>query len=379
LRLGKRRWATLVGATCALSPGRAHSQSTGTVDFGVSAVRYDGFLLSSATSLTPAFQWEGHDGQLSARGTYLRFQSGHRTLQGGVRGSLFTRAAWRWRGEFSVGAGASSYAAFATFWSTVAEARLHVLDGNRGAWIGAAGGETSFGSSPRPVAGPMIGVWARQRGLTLTVSAGRVFVGDTVYSDLESTARIQRGALELEGTIGARVWSRGGGHGVYSEGSAVLGLGRRAAIVISGGRNPTDPTSGTVAARYVTVAVRLQTAAMRRRASRDPPVFIPGASWNSKSAAGAARLEVRQGPQNALRLIVRAPAASAVEIIADFTDWQPVRLYRGASGAWEVVLEIPHGMHRVEVRLDGAGWIVPTGTTRVEDDFGGEVGLFAVP
>jgi hypothetical protein len=369
----------VVVATRALAPVRAGSQSTGTVDVGVSAVRYDGFLLSSATSLTPAFHWEGPGGQVSARGTYLRFQSGHRSLQGFVTGSLFTPAARRWRGEFSLGAGASSYAAFASFWSTVAEARLHFVHGNRGAWIGAAGGETSFGSSPRPVAGPMISIWARQSGMTLTASAGRVFVGDTAYSDLESTARIQRGALELEGTLGARVWSRGGGHGLYSEGSAVLVLGQRTAMVISGGRNPTDPISGTVAARYITVAVRLQTTTLGQRAARDPPAFVPRASANRESAGTAARLEVQQGPQNAVRLVVRAPPASAIEIMADFTDWQPVPLYRGPMGTWEVVLKVPSGMHRIEVRLDGAGWIVPSGITRVQDDFGGEVGLFAVP
>jgi len=43
------------------------------------------------------------------------------------------------------------------------------------------------------------------------------------------------------------------------------------------------------------------------------------------------------------------------------------------------MLEIPSGMHRIKVRLDGAAWIVPAGATLVEDDFGGKVGLFAVP
>ena len=374
----KRPWAALVGATCALAPVRAGSQSTGTLALGVSAVRYDGFLLSTAASLTPTFQWEGSGAEVSARGTYLRFQSGHRSLQGSVTGSLFTSAVRRWRGEFSVGAGASSYAAFSSFWSTVAEARLHLFDGNRGAWIGAAGGETSFGSSPRPVAAPLLGVWARQSGLTLTASAGRVFVGDTAYSDLESTAHIQRGPLELEGTIGARVWSRGGGHGVYSEGNAALLLDERTAIVISGGRNPTDPITGTISGRYVTVALRLHTATPPRRTTRDPPHLGPRVGSSGESAA-APRLEVQQGPKSALRLVVQAPAASTVDIMADFTDWRPIRLRRGATGVWEVVLEVPSGIHRIEVRLDGAAWIVPAGIIQVEDDFGGKVGVFAVP
>src|SRR2546422_5938312 len=32
---------------------------------------------------------------------------------------------------------------------------------------------------------------------------------------------------------------------------------------------------------------------------------------------------------------------------------------------------IASGVHRMDVRIDGAGWIVPTGTTRVVDDFDG--------
>src|SRR5438034_362817 len=49
------------------------------------------------------------------------------------------------------------------------------------------------------------------------------------------------------------------------------------------------------------------------------------------------------------------------------------------SGLWEVVLPITSGVHRVDVRIDGAAWIVPAGTTRAPDDYGGEVGIFVVP
>src|SRR5439155_867477 len=76
------------------------AQTTGTFDIGMSTVRYDGFLASGAASVTPGVRWERPNGTLTARGTYLRFESGHRSLQGSVAGSFFMPAAHRWRGEF---------------------------------------------------------------------------------------------------------------------------------------------------------------------------------------------------------------------------------------------------------------------------------------
>src|SRR5207249_1833573 len=66
------------------------AQTTATVDVGVSTVRYDGFLASAAGSLTPALTWERPGAVVTARGTYLRFESGRRSLQGLIAASLFT-------------------------------------------------------------------------------------------------------------------------------------------------------------------------------------------------------------------------------------------------------------------------------------------------
>ena len=46
---------------------------------------------------------------------------------------------------------------------------------------------------------------------------------------------------------------------------------------------------------------------------------------------------------------------------------------------WEVVLPLTSGVHHLDIRIDGAAWIVPAGTTRAPDDYGGEVGIFVVP
>src|SRR5439155_1622838 len=146
------------------------AQTTGTFDIGMSTVRYDGFLASGAASVTPGVRWERPNGTLTARGTYLRFESGHRSLQGSVAGSFFMPAAHRWRGEFSAGAGASRYVDFASFWHAVGEARLHFMESERGAWVSGTAGRASYGSAPRTVLAAGAGAWLRLPELTLRVS-----------------------------------------------------------------------------------------------------------------------------------------------------------------------------------------------------------------
>jgi 1,4-alpha-glucan branching enzyme len=80
-----------------------------------------------------------------------------------------------------------------------------------------------------------------------------------------------------------------------------------------------------------------------------------------------------------MRLVLRAPPATLVEIAGDFSDWQPVSLTRTAGGSWEVVLPMAKGVHQLNVRIDGGPWTAPGGTTRLVGDYGDEVGTFIVP
>lgn len=208
LRHGWR--VTLVATASILLPARsAYPQVRATIDVGASAVRYDGFLASGAAALTPAFTWDGARGALTLRGTYLRFESGNRSLQGSVRGSVFTGSAGGWRGELSASAGASSYAGFASFWHALGDLRLHRGGERRGVWIGATGGRTAFGTTfpARPVFAASIATWLRSDQVTMLVSAHRAFVGDTQYSDIDLTLRAQRERLALETLVGVRFLS----------------------------------------------------------------------------------------------------------------------------------------------------------------------------
>ena len=382
-RAARHTWAASVAAAWSLLGPRAPSaQTTGTVDVGVSSVRYDGFLPSAAASLSPALRWEQPTSTLTARGTYLRFESGHRSLQGLVAGSFLIRPPeHRWRGELGGSVGASRYLDFASFWHATADARLHVLGADRGAWIGATAGRTSYGSAALPVTGAGIGAWARRSGVTLAASASRSFVGDTTYSDLVSTAQARRGALALDASLGARFASRGGGHGVFGEASATLTLGQRTMLFVAGGRYPTDPVSGSVAGRYVSGGIRLRLASPARLAAR---TALPSAARqrtpDDDDPVPGARLEVASQPNGAVRLVLHtASSVAGVELAGDFTDWEPRPLRRTADGMWEAVLLIPSGLHRLNVRIDGGAWIVPAGMTRAADDYGDEVGIMAVP
>ena len=138
------------------------------------------------------------------------------------------------------------------------------MDSDHGGWLGLTIGSSAFRRSSRPAAVVATGLWLLRGDKTMFASIDRSFVGDTAYSDLRASGRWRRDRIVLEGIVGARVWSRGGGRGVFGEGSVILNLAAGAALVLSAGRYPTDAISGSIAGRYATLAVRLGTIPFRR-------------------------------------------------------------------------------------------------------------------
>lgn len=354
-----------------------YGQTTASIEAGLSTVRYDGFLASGAGSISPAIRWEHPRGLgfVSARGTYLRFESGRHSLDASANASWFAPLARNWRGELGLAGGASQYADIASFSHGDAELRLHLTNGDHGGWVGTTLGRSSFGAAARPATVVATGFWLLRNTLTMFASLDRSFVGDTVYTDLRSSARWHGQNLILEGVLGARMWSRGGGRGVFGEGSAAVPLGGQAALVVSGGRYPTDVVSGSIAGRYLTIALRIGTNTARRP---PPPATVRIKDAGPVSSSPRLAIQVRQVD---VLLTVYAPDAAQVEISGDFTDWLPVQLARDSvdPSAWQGTFRISSGVHRVNVRRDGGPWTVPEGTTRSADDYDGEVGIFVLP
>lgn len=377
---GRQGWAAaLVLAGSVTAPRAPAAQISATLDAGVSRVEYDGFLPSGAVSVTPALRVDRRSWSLTARGSLLRFESGNQSLQGLVAGAAFTPPLGSWRGEIAATAGASTYRQFPAISHLLGRARIHLIMVDHGGWLGASAGRTSFGTAGNPIAVYSAGAWTRRLPVAIDLSFAHIRVGDTTFTDFEASGRGTRGQVELEGLVGWRGWSRGGGEGAYGEAHATLPLLHRLAFVIGAGRYPSDPTRGSVAGRYFSAGLRvtgLTTRAPARFHFSDPGEAT-NLGTNGHFAAATLEIRPRRGP--ACTVVIRAAWARELEIMGDFTDWQPVPLTRMGDGTWEITLAIPAGVHRLNVRLDGGDWSVPRGATLAEDEFGGRVGTIVVP
>jgi hypothetical protein len=384
---GRRAPIFALGVTCALAGGRPlDAQLAVTLDGGASRVHYDGFLPTFAASLTPTLRLDRGAATLLVRGSLLRFESGHQSWQGLVAGAWLTPRLGRLRGEVAATLDASRYLDLPTYRHVLVEPRVHWTSGRTGAWVGGGAGRTSFGGSASDVRTFTGGVWLERRIAAVAVSATVSRVGDTSFTDFETRAHGTTRGVELDGRLGARVWSRGGGRGVYGEATAAVPLPgwSRASLVLSGGRYPSDPVRGSIPGRYIGAAVRLTGipgARGPRAAALDPSLaYAPHSSGTaSGEGVGEAALELRAA--GGLRRLVRiyAPGVALVEVAGDFTDWVPVALPSASSGVWERTFPVAPGIHRIAVRVDGGDWRAPRGTTRTPDDFGGEVGVLVVP
>lgn len=361
--------------------GPLFAQASAALDVGVSEIRYDQFLPSWAFAASPSFGFDHGLTSAAARGSLVRFQSGHMDLHGSIVATTFTPAIGRLRGELTADGGASRYLSLPAFSHLFGRAHLHWLSQRYGYWAGASLGRTSMGMGPRGAATVDVGFWGRWSAATIRATALHGWVGDTTYTDVESTAQAGRGAIELRGLVGARVWSRAAGRGMYGEASATINLDRHLGLVIGAGRYPADPTRGTIAGRYLALGIHLSTSSSGPVTTgyADPMALVlPGATLPGEVPDGPT-LEVGESTREGRAIEVHAPGAEAVQIMGDFTDWQAIALTRTAGDLWRIVLPLAPGSHFVEVRINSGLWRAPALMTRVADDFGGEMGLLVVP
>ncbi len=349
------------------------------LDAAASFVKYDGYLASGAATLTPSLAWKSQSTTLAARGTFLVFESGNTNIQGLLTAGTYSPPVGNLRVEALAEAGASAYSAFAQFAHALARLRLHVLGGRWGLWAGPLAGAISRGNGGLGASGVAAGWWGHSAAGALELSWTHIGVGDTAYSDLEARVRWQRGAFDIQGSADARGVSRGGGTGVYGDLSATLRLNDRMALIVAAGSYPSDPVNGTIEGRYVTAGVRLAP----RPSPRVELVRQLRPSLSAREDASTARLDGVRAAVEQLdgvsMLVVSVAGARQVEVMGDFTAWQPVVLAAAGAGRYRCTLALATGMHRFNVRLDGGRWGVPQGATIAADEFGGNVGVLVVP
>ena len=261
-------------------------------------------------------------------------------------------------------------------------AREH-LDGSLGGvFVGAAGGQLAQGGGVWRVLNAHTGGYlfldplARDELSAAFAYTDAGFQPDTGlllrYGDGIGYWSHRDGAVEL--TVGGGLRAVLIGRPQYqSWGSAsvVLWFSPGAALVLAGGKALADVSRGVPTTRYLSAAIRFGR-------SNAAPALVTQAPREGPEMDGG-RIDVNV-MGDSLRIVrVRLRAARTVELMADFTDWEPVSMSQAPNGDWTVERVIAAGTHHVAIRADGGEWIVPPNLPRVSDEFGGEVGLLIVP
>jgi hypothetical protein len=197
--------------------------------------------------------------------------------------------------------------------------------------------------------------------------------------------------VEIGFAAGARAGDRlpaiGERTSAWGNGSLTAWLAPHVAFVASAGSYPVDFAQGFPGGRFVSLGLRFGPRTSHRDHTTEGAVALAALEALGATAARPSTitsetvLELRVGERVAGRRTIRvhAPRATVVEIMGDFTEWEPVRLAPAGGGWWTVALPIASGTHEMNVRAGTGRWIAPPGLAAVEDEFGGVVGLLVVP
>ena len=370
--LASGAWLLSIGSSLA-------AQTEGTLSLGASVVKYEGFLTSKAAVFAPTLRFDSPRLSFSSQGSWTVFESGRGVIQGNAAAAWLAGSRGSWRLELSGAAGASEYAGAHAAGLLLAGARLHVFATTSGGWIGANVGQSFGGPAGTPVEAVVAG-WSVRNRLALVGSATATWQGQIRHLDLVAAMRWTGPGMELEARAGARPWAQdpeGAVSEAYGEITAVMPLSRWFAVSLGGGKYPTDPVRQILGATYLNAGVRLRAFG---RPARSVPVHttsvLGGRRVPTEESGPPLELE-GSGERRTLR--VRAPEATSVELMGDFTDWIPVQLAQVAPGVWEVTLAVPAGVHRVNLRLNSGPWSAPRGARLERTEFGGVVGIVVVP
>jgi len=408
--------ALLAGVAAPALTARAQSVSS-SLNIGIASGSAFAGPSPSALLLQPALRWDHPNVSASAQASWLTSPTANMDGDASIRGRYYSPAFGNFRLE--LGAAAERTAGPDVTRSSNAlqgDANLAYAFGSGGVWIGAAqrasavaaihSSGTNAGSStsdalPGHVQAFNAGTWRRLGSAVLTTSFTTTVSGsnsdagsltdpnnpgsglgnggpgtDTIprtgsvparhYSDFESSVYWSHGPLALDGLIGTRVSTSYGERSTWGHAQASWALGEQFALVAVGGSRASEPAIGRLGGTFFSFGVRLASVPWFAHA------LHPGARSTASSfgvrAAGATRI-----------IYVHAPAARTIELMADFTDWQPVAMRHASNDEWQIAMPITPGAHRVNIRVDGGEWRAPPGASTVQDEFNGVVGLVVVP
>ena len=387
--------AALVAGLASPMATRAQALSS-SLDVGIASGNAFAGPSPSALLLQPAIRWDHPNTSVSAQASWLASPTAHMDGDASVSGRYYSPALHDFRLE--LGAAAQRTAGPDVIRPSNAlqgDVNLSYAFGDGGVWLGAAHRASSIDSLPGQMQTFSAGSWRRLGNAVFTASfttntsggSSDAFgtidpsnpgsgIGDTLsrngsvparhYSDFESSVYWSHGPLALDGLIGTRVSTSYGQRTTWGHAQASWALGEQFALVATGGSRASEPAIGRLGGNFFSFGVRLASASWIAHA------LHPGARSTASNFGVRA-----DGPTRII--YVHAPAARTIELMADFTDWQPVAMRHAANDEWQVAMQIAPGTHRVNIRVDGGQWSAPPGASTLQDEFNGVVGLVVIP
>jgi hypothetical protein len=374
------RWFSITcGLIVALSAVRPlGAQRRGSLEVGVSAVR---FPVDSSRAFGPFVSWTTSGNTLRS---FFSASANVVIAPAGASGSFAFGAGRRsllpegWLGEVSAELSALAGPASRAASSLLAAARLLRPIREGGGWLRLSGDVASREAGRLGGEGVDVGAWWRWPRVQVTTSLAQqwnmaqLFIGrsrDEVvgtvpvrYTEAGISLRVESDDASLD--VAASVRRDRDAPQLYApavSATAALWQTSTRAIVVSVAHQLPDFIHGADAVDYVSVGMRLNERSPRAvREERSRPIVQVS------------------GSDSSAMFTVKAPGARTVEIMGDFTNWEPVALVP-RNGAFVAPVTLTRGSHRVVVRINGGEWKPAANTPAVDDDLGGRVGLLLVP
>jgi hypothetical protein len=140
------------------------------------------------------------------------------------------------------------------------------------------------------------------------------------------------------------------------------------AVVAGGGRQPANPARGLPARNYANLGMMFGAW----------PAMTAGAVPIEARASEISKFDIDAAGTSLQRLQVHIIGVETVELMGDFTDWQPVAMVQRGRDLWEALVPVAPGVHQLDVRVDNGKWLPPPGTPTMRDGFNGEVGVLVI-
>ncbi len=358
--------------TVVLGHSASAQRTESSVDVGGVAIQYADSVKAAGASVSPQLSLDWGNRILEAASTYSQFGRDW-SLQGQGNGSLFIPIG-RFVGELAAFAGGSTHSDGSRTGEFLMNARVHAAHRHIEWFVGAGGGRTSFGSESSML---LLGEAGLSRSLgegSVTLTITPVAMGDSVrYADGQGVFSLQRGKIDFSALAGGRVGDQltalGGTARVWANASVTSWVTSRAAVVLSGGTYPIDPTQGFPGGRFVSLAVRLVHPRVNRAQSIDSATASPDAKVESFAA---------ENDQGVVTFKVFAPSAHSVELTGDFTSWDPQQMKASGDGWWTLARPLAPGKYQINLRVNNGKWVAPPGLLSIVDEFGGAVGLLVI-